>query len=301
MIDRRPIFTLRIALIGIAAALVLLLYGYQGNMEEVATQGKSAILWMISRWNWAGADMAHGWLVPLVSLYAIWRKWPNLREMPRMVSWAGVIPVILFLLLYLAGLRVQQTRLVLMSLIGLLWSIPLFLFGRSVARGLAFPCGYLVFCIPFTFIDGMTLPLRLMSTAVSSGVLNGLGIPVTRIGTAIQVHAGAGFALDVAHPCSGLRYLVAMVALTTAYAFLTPRSGRDRILLCLSSIPIAMAGNMVRIIMIAVVGVFFGSEIAVGFYHDYSGYVVFAVAILLMIGLSNLLDRSCRKKEHGPS
>jgi exosortase len=92
-----------------------------------------------------------------------------------------------------------------------------------------------------------------------------------------------------------------MVALTTAYAYLTQQGAWRRGVLFFASIPIAMAGNMVRIILIAVVGVFFGSDVAVGFYHDYSGYVVFAVAILLMIAGSNLLTYSRDHKGGGGS
>ena len=280
--------------------LVVYLFGVGGNMEEVAAQGHSAILWMIGRWNWAGADMSHGWLIPCVSAYAIWRGYGALQAAQKTVLWSGLLVVVAALLMYLVGMRVQQTRIVLMSLILLLWGVPAFWYGWSVAKQLAFPCFFLVFCIPMTFLDGLTLPLRLISTTVSAGLLNGLGIAVTRIGTAIHVNAGAGFSLDVAHPCSGLRYLLAMVALTTAYAYFTQRTAVKRGILCVASIPLAMIGNIVRIVMIAVVGSWFGPKLALGFYHDYSGYVVFAVAILMMIGVGNLLNRSNTKTREMP-
>jgi len=279
---------------GIVIIIIAWLFVVGGNTEDVVGQGHSAIAWMIGRWSWPGLDMSHGWLIPLVSAYAVWRKWGEIRTAPCTYGRGGLILVVCALLLYLIGLRVQQTRLVLLSLPALLWGLSWFLYGWHVARLLAFPCWYLVFCIPFTFLDALTLPLRLLSTLVSDVVLNGLGIPVTRVGTAIHIHSGAGFSLDVAHPCSGLRYLVAMVALTTAYAYFTQFGMWRRTVLCLASIPLAMVGNMVRIILIALVGVVFGTEIAVGFYHDYSGYVVFAVAILLMIAVGNWLQRLTR-------
>ena len=286
---------------GAIAVLLTVLFGLYGNTEEVAARGTSAILWMVSRWNMPEADLSHGWLIPFVSAYVIWRTCGDLRAAPKAGSRWGLAVVLGALLLYLAGLRVQQTRLVLVSLIGLLWGIPFFLYGRRVAGLLFFPCAYLVFCIPMTFLDSLTLPLRLISTWVSATTLNGLGIPVTRIGTALHVNAGGGFALDVAHPCSGLRYLVAMVALTTAYAYFTQRTPGRRLSLFAASIPLAMAGNIVRIVLIALVGVWFGTDVAVGFYHDYSGYVVFAVAILLMIWVGSLLQRAWPgRKEPSP-
>jgi exosortase len=273
---------------------MFLMFGVDGNNEEVLTQGRSAVGWMIGRWEWAGADMSHGWLIPLVSLYMVWCKRHELRDVPKRLSWAGFSVVVMTLLLYLGGLRVQQTRFVLFSLIGLLWGIPFFLYGKHVAKMLLFPCAYLVFCIPMTFLDSLTFPLRLISSSVSVVLLNGIGIPVTRLGTAIHVNAGEGFSLDVAHPCSGLRYLLAMIALTTAYAYFTQKSPLKRGILSVASIPIAMIGNIARISLIAVAGIVFGEKFAVGFYHDYSGYVVFAVATLLMLGLGSLLQRSWR-------
>ncbi len=267
------------------------LFGVQGNNEETVSQGRSAIGWMIGRWNWAGADMSHGWLIPLVSLSMVWTSRDELSRVPKCLSWGGFCVVVAALVLYLAGLRVQQTRIVLIALIILMWGIPFFLYGRAVARWLAFPCAYLVFCIPMTFLDSLTFPLRLVSSSMSESLLNGLGIAVTRVGTAMHIHAGGGFSLDVAHPCSGLRYLLAMVALTTAYAYFTQTSPLKRLVLSVSAVPLAMAGNISRITLIAIVGVVFGEDVAVGFYHDYSGYVVFGVATLLMIGVGTLLSR----------
>ena len=275
----------------IAAGLVLYLFGVTGNPEETLVYGRSAIGWMIGRWNWSGADMSYGWVIPFVSLAIIWQKRQAWRDAPKTVDWRGFWVVIIALGLYLAGLRIQQTRLVLCSLILILWGMPFFLLGRTIAGLLVFPCGYLVFCIPMTFVDGLTLPLRLISTTISSSLLNGLGIAVTRVGTAIHINAGAGFSLDVAHPCSGLRYLLAMVALTTAYAYFTQHTLLRRGILCVAAIPLAMAGNIVRIVMIALVGVWFGTDIALGFYHDYSGYVVFAVATFLMLWIGGVLRR----------
>jgi exosortase len=282
--------------LGISAWLAITLglfylFAMQGNTDQPAIYGRSAIVWMVARWNWTGADMSYAWLIPAISLWTLWQRRTTIRFAARNTDLRGLAVVALGLLTYLVGIRTQQTRIVLMSFIMLLWGMPFFAFGWSVARQLIFPCAYLIFCIPFTFLDDLTLPLRLISTTVSSVLLNGLGISVTRIGTALHVNAGGGFSLDVAHPCSGLRYLLAMIALTTAYAYFTQRPTWRRLLLSMASVPLAMIGNIFRIFLIALVGVWFGSEIAVGFYHDYSGYVVFAVASALMMWTGGTLQR----------
>jgi EpsI family protein len=280
------------------AAGFVFLFVLNGNNEETASQGHSSFRWMVNRWLWAGTDMSHGWLIPLVSVCMAWLRRQDLIAAPRKVSLFGAGVVTFFCLFYLVGLRGQLTVIVLLSGIGLLWGIPLFLYGWPVGRILFFPCAYLVFAIPMTFMDYLTFPLRLVSSTVSVGLLNGLGIPVDQSGTAILVKVGSGLALDVAHPCSGLRYLLAMIALTTAYAYFAQTSAWKRVILCVSAIPLAMAGNIARITLIALVGLGFGQEFALGFYHDYSGYVVFAVATLLMLGVGRLLDwSSVRKKK----
>ena len=276
--------------LAIAAAMVAM-FGLGGNTDQPDAYSHSAVRWMVARWNWSGSDMSHAWLIPLVSLWALWQKRTAILHAVRAPDNRALALVVLGLLAYLAGIRTQQTRIVLAAAILLLWSLPFHAFGWQVARQLVFPCGYLVFCLPFTFLDDLTLPLRLVSTTASAGLLNGLNIPVTRVGTALHVQAGEGFSLDVAHPCSGLRYLVAMIALTSAYAYFTQPGALRRLTLGIASIPLAMIGNIARIALIAIVGVWFGKDVAVGFYHDYSGYVVFAVATLLMIWVGSLLHR----------
>lgn len=290
---------------GITLAVLLgalaLLFGAGGNSEELAVLGPSALKWMVGRWNWPGADMSHGWLIPLVSLAMLWTQRERLRAAllePGGTGW-GWVCFGMGLLLYMLGLRVQQTRLVLVSWVILMLAVPWALLGRRVGRIILAPVLYLLFCIPWTFLDALTLPLRLVATAISSGFLNGVGIPVTRVGTAIYIHAGSGVALDVAHPCSGLRYLLAMVALTTAYAYFSQKDCRNRTLLAVFSLPLAVLGNIARIILIAIVGVIFGQEHAAGFYHDYSGFVVFAVAISLMVSFGNWLDRHPSGRQEG--
>lgn len=282
--------TALIVWLGIGLCLVGL-YGFNGNAEETMAYGRSMILWLQSRWSYAGSDMSHGWLIPFVSLWLVWRQRDQVRNVASEGDWRASGLVLLSLLMYLAGIRVQQTRIVLMSLPLLLLGIAWFMHGGGVARKIAFPCAYLLFCVPFTFLDALTLPLRLISTSVASGVLNGLGVQVIRMGTAIHVGGDGGFSLDVAHPCSGLRYLIAMAALTAVYAYVTQKGAVRRWALGLASLPIAMVANVVRIILIALVGVIWDKDVAVGFYHDYSGYVVFGVAIVLMISLGNALVR----------
>ena len=181
----------------------------------------------------------------------------------------------------------QQTRISLISLILLLWGIPLYFFGWKLAKILIFPCAYLIFCVPLNFLDALSGPLQMVATSMAYGLLNGLGIECERVGTQLM---GPFFRLNVDAPCSGLRSLLAMTALSAVYAYYTQKSFVAKWLLFLASIPIAVAGNIGRIISIALVSITAGQQFGTGLHHDWSGYVLFALAISLMIGFGKLLQ-----------
>ena len=279
------------------AGLILIglayLYGLRGNTQEVWMRGRSAIIWMIARWQWKGvedADFSHGWLIPIISAAIVWTKRQQLANAKKATSWIGLGVVVWSLFLYWVGARGQLTRISLLSLIGLLWGIPFYLYGRHVARVLLFPCAYLVFCVPMSFLNNITVPLRLMASSLSAHILNGLGVPVTRVGTLIASTGAADFRFGVDDPCSGLKYLIAMVALTAVYAYFAPLGRIRKWFLFLAAVPLAITGNICRIVVIALIARFFGWEYAEGIYHDFSGLIVFSAAVLLMIGLGRLLS-----------
>ena len=97
--------------------------------------------------------------------------------------------------------------------------------------------------------------------------------------------------MEVADPCSGLRSILAMAAVTALYAFLSQRTWLRQWLLFAACIPIAVCGNIVRIVSVAMVAHLAGQERALGYYHASSSYVFFATALLLMMGLGSFLNR----------
>ena len=103
--------------------------------------------------------------------------------------------------------------------------------------------------------------------------------------------ADGSFNIDIADPCSGLRSLFALMALTAGYAYFNQPTWLRRGLLFAASIPIAIAGNVARIITMISVASFADADFALGFYHDYSGFVVFVVAILMMVAVGELITR----------
>ena len=269
-------------------------------LAGLAVLFRPAVLFSIGMFSDPHEDLSHGWLVPVVSGYAIWRARAQVRAAASAPDWRGLPVLLVCLLLFWLGNRGEQARLMQFGMIGCVVALPFVCWGAGVARRLFFPAVYLCFIIPTSFLDALTFRLRLLATAISSGVLNGVGIAVHQVGTAMISADGAGFKLDVADPCSGMRSVFALAALTAAYAYFTQQTALRRWLLFACAVPLAVIGNIVRIISIGVVAHLLGQERAVGFYHDYSGYVVFVVAVLLMMQVGVWVGKIGRAANEAP-
>jgi exosortase len=222
-----------------------------------------------------------------VSLSILWSRREEIKLAPKQICLWGLGVIVMALAFHWLGAKMQQTRLSLISLILLLWGIPLYFFGWKMAKLLIFPCAYLIFCVPLNFLDALSAPLQMVATSMAHGLLNGLGIECERVGTQLM---SPFFRLNVEAPCSGLRSLLAMTALSAVYAYYTQKSFVAKWVLFLASIPIAVAGNIGRIISIALVSITAGQQFGTGLHHDWSGYVLFALAISLMIGFGKVLQ-----------
>ncbi len=276
---------------GVASCiLILVLFHFWGNRSNVAMESRSLLRWIGHQWLHPGGDFSHGWIMPVISLGVIWLKRDELAAAPRSQNWWGLILVVASLALHWAALRAQQPRVSLVALAVLLWAIPFYLYGWGVARWLLFPCGYLLLSFTSYLLVAFTFPLRITASALSVTLLNGLGIAAMRNGTMIHSAAGGAFSFNVADPCSGLRSLAAMSALAAPFAYLTQHSAFKRWALFAMSVPLAMLANAARIVTIALVAEGFGQEKAMSLYHDYSGYLVFTLAMLLLVSTGTLLN-----------
>jgi exosortase len=177
-------------------------------------------------------------------------------------------------------------------------------------RSLFFPWLFLAFMWPmFPIEERVVGKLRLITAALSGEVLHLIGIDVVREGTALSSTAdparglsqGAVFQLDVEEPCSGVRSLYSLLMVSALYGYLSLKRTFPRLVLFASAIPLAMAGNVVRMVLLALGSMWFGTEFAVGrnlgdghqemsVYHSLCGYAVFAVALVGMFGLCSLLE-----------
>ncbi len=166
--------------------------------------------------------------------------------------------------------------------------------------------GFLVFLYPLPFLDNwIALPLRLVMSDASVHTLNLMGIGAVKSGSSILsasdpvagIPVGARFSVDVAAACSGIRSLFALMMVSALFGHLTQKGLVRQSLLFLSSIPLAVLANLVRIIMLTVGTLAMGAATAIGtnekpsFFHELAGYIVFAVGLGGLFGVSWLLNQ----------
>jgi exosortase len=218
----------------------------------------------------------------------VWWKRDQLMSAKLGQSNVGIALVAFSVFLYYIGVKGVQERVVVASFVFLLYGLTLSLWGLEVFKVLFFPITFLLLMIPLNFLDEKVgFPLRMMVTQASTWLLNWLGIQTVRRGTAIY---SAVFHFDVADPCSGIRSLMALMTVTAAYGYVTQHAQWKRWVLFLSAMPLAVLGNMARVTSIALVAQVYGQDLASKTYHEYSGYIVFGVALSTMVIIGLLLN-----------
>ncbi len=240
-------------------------------------------------------DLSFGWYVPLFSLYVLWTERAKVRDSLGSPSLAGLMASVPFFLLGLLGARGLQIRFELLAFVGLMVTIPWTFFGLRTAKRVLFPALFLLFCMPLnSYLSLVTVHLRLLVSAVSTGILSGFGMDIAREGNLIAlpgvVADGHVFTIDIADPCSGLRSIFALLALAAGYGYFTQPTWLRRGVLFALAVPFAVIGNILRIMTICIVARCFDTDFAIGFYHDFAGYVVFLVALALLVGAGGILS-----------
>ncbi len=236
--------------------------------------------------------MSHGWLIPIFSACALWHQRASLRASLKGCSLIGVFGVLLSLALLWPGYTHAPLWLRQLSFINILWSLIYALWGWSVAKLTIFPVWYLIFTVSVPpVIENLILKLQSVSATASFYLMRGFGFEVFQQGNMLLSGIeGSEFRFEIAGACSGIRSLLALTAFTALYAWYTQRTVVGKWLLFICSVPIAILCNIIRVFSICLVAVIFGQETAVSYYHDYSGYVIVLIAIVLIFKTGDAVD-----------
>ena len=226
-------------------------------------------------------NFSHGFLIPVVALYMVWHKRETLQQIPVQPVNAGIIIIIIGMLAHIAGNLGAELFVQRISMLITLFGVVLFLSGVKMTLALLVPMLYLVLMIPIPSIiwNKIAFPLQLFAAARASEMIQVIGIPVFREGNILHL---ANTSLEVVDACSGIRSLTSLLALSGAFAYISPLKAVNKWVLFVSAVPIAVAVNVFRLTVTACAAVWIGPDAAHGFLHDMSGLIVFGAALVLL-------------------
>ncbi len=238
--------------------------------------------------NWEiNPDMGHGFFVPVIAGFIIWQRREDLLSVKTRPCWWG-LPVVLFggVLVIVATLGVElflgRVAFV-VTVIGTVWLLG----GTPVLKKVAFPLFLLFFMIPIPEIlyNRITFPLQKVASTFAETVLSGLGVPVLREGNVLELPSQR---LSVVEACSGIRSLLSLTFLSLIYAYFFEKRKPVRVLLFLATIPIAIVANGSRVTLTGLISQI-KPELAEGFFHESTGWVIFMLALLILILFHQLI------------
>jgi exosortase len=232
--------------------------------------------------TWAtDANYSHGFLLPIISGYLIWKKRHELATVEKSVNGSGIVLIIAGMILFILGNAGSEYFTVRFSLVLTLFGLVLYHFGGNIIKRTWFEIVFLLFMIPIPYVlyFSATFPMQLLASKVSVSLLSLLGVPVIRQGNIIHL---AGQSLEVAEACSGLRSLISLLALGAIYAYLTQKRFSGKVILFLSTILIAVIGNTFRVFISAIIVYLFKIDINLEPVHTIMGLTVFVVAFIIL-------------------
>jgi exosortase len=266
---------------------------------------------------WTDENYSHGLLIPIVIGYILWverERFTRMRPAPSLL-WGGLIVVVALLSLWVgtAGAELYVQR---MSLVLMVVGVVVYFWGFRLLRLLLVPLFLLLLAIPIPAIlfNKIAFPLQLFASRCAVSAMRLFDIPVLRQGNVIELMprgARETKKLEVVEACSGIRSLMTLVTLAVVFAYFTrPREDDDggvkggsllrriksygfwrSIILVASAVPIAIFTNALRVSGTGILAHYYGTEVADGFFHSFSGWVVYIVAFLLLFAVGWLLDR----------
>lgn len=265
---------------------------------------------------WTDENYSHGLLIPFVILFILWSERKALRSAPQRPSfaWGGAL-ILLALAALWAGTAGAELYVQRMSLVIMLCGIVLYFFGAQLLRLTVVPLLLLLLAIPIPSIifNKIAFPLQLFASSCAVWAMRLFGIPVLRLGNVIELMPRGAREikrLEVVEACSGIRSLMTLVTLAVLFAYFTrPKSntpGGKRslrgllssyafwrvVLIVAAAVPIAIVANALRVSGTGILAHYYGTQVADGFFHSFSGWVVYIVAFVLLFAVGWMLDHA---------
>jgi exosortase len=243
---------------------------------------------LIHKWN-NDPDMGHGFFVPLIAGFIVWQRREELAAIKPKPNWWGLAVVVFGgfqLILGTLGAEIFTARIsFVITLIGVVW----FLGGNQMLKKTAFPLFLLFFMIsiPEIIYTRITFPLQILASKLADEALTLLSIPVFREGNILDL---PNQRLSVVEACSGIRSLLSLTFLSLVYGYFFEKRAWLRVVLFFSTIPIAIVANGSRVTITGIMTQV-KPELAEGFFHEAQGWVIFMVALVILVLFHQLIIR----------
>jgi exosortase len=247
--------------------------------------------------QWASDDdFSHGFFVVPIAAYFAWERRAAFMNAPARPAVLGLVLTAASLLTFIAGRFGAELYLTRVSIIGVIAGAVLFLGGWRRLRIVLFPLAFLLLMVPLPSIifNQITFPLQGIASKAGEVVIAAAGVPVLREGNILHV---PGRALEVAEACSGIRSLMSLLMLAIVLGYFTERGTGGRVAIALAAIPIAILANAARVAGTGVAAYWVSPAAAEGFFHTFSGWMVFVVALGGLLGLQRLLELARSRRE----
>lgn len=269
-----------------AAALLLVLACFALLYRQVLVE-------MVRDWM-RDDNYSHGFLIVPLALYFAWERRGKFAQVPRKPSWTGMIIFIPAIIATVLNMHPFVNR---MAMLFCLIGGIAFLCGWARLKVMIFPIAFLLLMIPIPAVifNPVTFPLQLLSSRFGEWTLAACQVPVLREGNVIQL---ANTSLEVAEACSGIRSLISLLTLGIVYGYFIEARTWLRVILALSTVPIAIAANAIRVSGTGLAAHYYGPEAAEGFFHTFSGWLVFVVAFCMLFVVHRMLLRLAPAKNN---
>ncbi len=259
-------------------------------LAAIAVTYRDVAVGLVRQWS-TDDNYSHGFVVLPLALWFAWERRAALRALPLAPSRWGLFLIAGSLALLVTGTLGAELFLARVSLIGVAAGLVLFLAGRAHLRALAFPLAFLLLMIPLPALifNRIAFPLQLLASRAGATALEWASVPVLREGNVLVL---ATTTLEVAEACSGIRSLVSLATLAIVLGQFSLRTRWGRGALALAAVPVAIVANAGRVAGTGLVAHFWSPEAAEGFFHAFSGWIVFGVAFAALLVVQRLVARA---------
>ena len=260
---------------------------------------RQVIVKLVMDW-YTDDNYSHGFLIVPLALYFAWERRGRLAKMPLAPNAFGLVVVLGSVGVLMAGLLGSELFLTRISIVGTVAGVLLFVCGWQHLRALAFPVAFLLLMMPIPAIlfNQIAFPLQLLASQFGESAMRIANVPVLREGNVLIL---AKTTLEVAEACSGIRSLVSLLTLAIVLGYFSDPRRWVRTLVALSSIPVAIVTNGFRVAGTGVAAHRFGAGAAEGFFHEFSGWLVFVTAFMLLLAVQRAILRLAPSAGRAPA